>query len=101
MTKKELIALTAETATKNSGKRITKVDTAIVFDALMVAITQKIIEGEKITLEGVGSFNPIVHSEKTLRDFNGNLYTVPEKNGVRFKISPTFKENIEATPVVQ
>lgn len=101
MTKKELIALTAETATKDSGKRITKIDTAIVFDALMTTISQLVTDGEKVTLDGIGSLNPTVRSERAVKDFNGNKFTVPAKNGVRFKLSPTLKEKIEATPVEQ
>ena len=64
-------------------------------------IQQGVAQGRKVELRGFASFIPKVRAERVgrnPRDPNHTPITIPAKNTVRFKLSPTFKKALNTIP---
>ncbi len=89
MTKTELVERLAEQAgvTKTSATRL--------LDAFVVAVTDALKQGDKITLTGLGSFKTSQRKERTARNpHTGEEITVPARTAPVFRASRAMKESI-------
>ena len=89
MTKDELISKVAE----RSG--ISQQDAEAVINAFTEEIKQQLINGEKVTISGFGTF---VLSQRKAKTFvnpkTGLKHDLPERNLPHFKADGDFKKNI-------
>lgn len=86
MTKKELTNNFAEKVS------ISKKDAAVYFDAAVDTIKEAILNGEKVSLLGFGTFEAIERAERVCRNpQTGETITVGPKTALRFKTSTQMK----------
>lgn len=70
-------------------------NSAIAVTAILEAIGEGLEAGEKITLQGVGSFTPVVRAARTGRNpKTGETMQIPEKNAYKFNLAPVIKDAI-------
>lgn len=88
MDKKTLINKVAEV------NEFTKKDTEKFLNSLQGIISEEILNGEEITLPGLGRFILEDKKERTCRNpQNGEEMIVPAHKSPKFKMSPTFKKS--------
>ena len=75
---------------------VKKKDVEAVVNALPEVITAALIAGDKVALNGLGTFETVEVAEKTgiiaLGDRKGETYVVPKHTAPKFKISKNLKE---------
>lgn len=70
-------------------------NSAIAVDAILEAIGEGLSKGEKITLQGVCSFVPIVRAARVGRNpKTGEKIDIPAKNAYKFNLAPVIKDAI-------
>lgn len=70
-----------------------KTDTERVVNACFEAVSDALINGEKVQFIGFGSFEPTVRAARTCRNpKDGTLMTIPETKTVKFKVGKSLKE---------
>ena len=95
MTKVELIERFAECNSFES-----KAEAKRAFDLLKEIITETLLSGEDVSLGTNFGTLKVVKLSATSGKINGNSYSVPARNTVKFRISEPFKkEMIERTTV--
>ena len=89
MTRVELIGAMAE----KTG--ITKADTGRMMDAFIAVVQGELIRGEKVRLDGLGIFTPVVRAATTRRNpQTGAPVDVPAKKTVTFKPGVDLKREM-------
>lgn len=92
MTKNELINKIQDNATIE----ITKKDIVDVFDATLKSITEAVASGEKISLQGFGTFEAVDKPERVCRNpKDGSEIVVPAHKAPKFKFGSAFKEKVK------
>lgn len=87
MTKKELTNNLAEKVS------ISKKDAAAYFDAAVDTIKEAILNGEKVSIIGFGTFETVERAERVCRNpRTGETLTVGPKTALKFKVSNTMKD---------
>ena len=86
MTKKELIAKVAKKT------KVTKVDTAMMLDAILEEIVLCLERGDSIRLWQLGSFVPYVVESHECQLFKGMI--LPDQKRVKLKISKELKDRL-------
>lgn len=87
MTKKELTNNLAEKVS------ISKKDAAAYFDAAVDTIKEAILNGEKVSIIGFGTFETVERAERVCRNpRTGETLTVGPKTALKFKASNTMKD---------
>jgi DNA-binding protein HU-beta len=86
VTKAELVAAIADRA------GITKKDAGFALDAAITAVTQALRGGDRIRLDGIGTFGVVQRKERVGRNpQTGETITVPARRVVKFKPAKTLK----------
>lgn len=78
---------------EDTGWTVADIETA--YDAFCKAIREAVINGEDVTLVGVGTFkSKDVPARSARNPQNGEVVEVPAKKKVTFSVSKTFKSAI-------
>ena len=92
MNKAEMIKAIAEKT------EVKKKDVEAVINAMPEVITAALVAGDKVALNGLGTFETVEVAEKTgkimLGDRKGETYTVPQHRAPKFKINSALKKII-------
>ena len=89
MTKKELVAKLAE------GTGLSKVNAEKGFSILVGEVKAAVSRGDRVAIPGFGSFRMVSRKARTGRNpLTGKTIEVPEKKGVKFSVSSTFKSEL-------
>jgi DNA-binding protein HU-beta len=96
MNKKELVNAVAEAM--GSSKK----DASFALDTVIDVIYDAVRKGEKVSLVGFGSFEPVMRKGRTCKNFQtGEPIEVPAKMAPRFKPAKRFKELVAELPVTE
>lgn len=94
MNKKELINAVAELV-NGEEKVLAKKEIAVVVDAVFMAITDALAEGESVGISGFGKFEAVMRAERTGRNpQTGEELTIPACRAPKFKASSLLKEAV-------
>ena len=89
MTKKELVAALADTL------NLTRSDAERTFDGVIDVIVSSIVEGEEVSIPGLGSFKITERAERTGRNpQTGEAITIAASKSVNFKASKQLKDAV-------
>lgn len=89
MTKKELVAALADTL------NLTRSDAERTFDGVVDVIVSSIVEGEEVSIPGLGSFKITERAERTGRNpQTGEAITIAASKSVNFKASKQLKDAV-------
>ena len=92
MTKNELISKIQE----NTTIEITKKDLADVFEATVKSIVDAVADGEKISIQGFGTFESVEKPERVARNpKTGEGIVVPAHKAPKFKFGSGFKAAVK------
>lgn len=79
----------------NSVDGITKAQAADVFDAILEAITNSLVDGDRVQVPGFGSFSISERAERQGRNpQTGEPLTIPASKNVRFKAGKNLKDAV-------
>ena len=85
--------LVAEVAEKTG---FTKLDCENVLDTYMETIIETVADGEKVTLYGFGTFEPVERAAKKGRNpKTGESLLIPSTKTAKFKVAKAFKESVK------
>lgn len=89
MNKKELVESMAEAAD------ITKASAEKALNGMLVAISDALAKGEKVTLVGFGTFCTVKRTSRMAKNpRTGNLVEIPEKTIAKFKAGSKLSEAV-------
>ena len=89
MTKAELVAKFAE------GTGLSKVNAEKGFSILVGEVKAAVSRGDRVAIPGFGSFRMVSRKARTgMNPLTGKTIEVPEKKGVKFSVSSTFKSEL-------
>jgi len=89
MTKADLV----KEVSKSTG--VTKKDAAIVLDSLLIAISDALVEGERIEIRGFGTFNVKTREVREGRNpKTGETVQIPQRRVPCFKFSRELKNRV-------
>ena len=89
MTKKELVAKLAD------GTGLSKVNAEKGFSMLVGEVKAAVSRGDRVAIPGLGVFRMVMKKARTGRNpLTGKTIEVPEKKGVKFSVSSTFKSEL-------
>ena len=80
MTKRELVVAVSN----RTGYRQTAVE--IITDALFDEMSQALSNDKRVNLSGFGSFGTKSKPSRSVRDFSGNVITIPERKRAVFRM---------------
>ena len=91
MTKTELIAALA------TKLETSKRDAGVIIDAVLDEIMHQVANGEKVTVPGFGTFEPVYRAARAARNpATGDAVEVPAKVTPKFTPGATFKNTVNA-----
>lgn len=96
MNKVELIKTTKEIVSKEL-EGVTIKDTGVFVEAAIKAIEDSLINGEKVSIAGFGSFEIVERAERKGRNpKDGSEIMIPASKAIKFKASKNIKELVNA-----
>lgn len=89
MTKKELTAIMSKAA------GITKADAGRVLQAFLDTVTESLAQGERVTINGFGTFRPVSRAaKKACNPRTGEGIIIPARTVARFKPAKKLAETL-------
>lgn len=96
MNKQDLYKATKEIVAQEL-EGVTIKDTGVFVDAVVKAITDALVAGEKVSVAGFGSFEIAERAERMGRNpKDGSQIVIPASKAIKFKASKNLKEAVNA-----
>ncbi|EEH60301.1 uncharacterized protein MICPUCDRAFT_50393 [Micromonas pusilla CCMP1545] len=89
------VDLIKEEVGKVGKAAITKAQAEAALEALIGGIKSSVASGQRVTFQGFGSFTPVTKASRMVQTPKGVKMQLPERKGLRFKISSEFKSAVQ------
>lgn len=99
MTKTELIKVVRDTVAESEvfeGVAVTTKDASVYVETIINTIQDAVANGEKVSITGFGSFEPVVRVARTGHNpHDGSVIDIPESKAPKFKPGKNFKDLVK------